>query len=214
MRCFFTLSREREKILRPKQDDTLEFYKTNNFRKCIILSKNYGLEYQIQATIYMLTGKEMVDYIADYLEHIRERRVYPAVAPGYLRQLIPESAPLEPERWDDIIADVERVVMPGVSRKHQNGILLSNPATTLPHNQQSSCKLLLLCIHRHARTSGNYLCYYRAALSNDRHSWFMFGRSWLCSHILPSKTIYHTVCFLSYNRSIASSKASSSYIGI
>jgi len=62
----------------------------------------------------MLTGKEMVDYIADYLEHIRERRVYPAVAPGYLRQLIPDSAPLEPEPWDDIIADVERVVMPGV----------------------------------------------------------------------------------------------------
>ncbi|XP_023718985.1 histidine decarboxylase [Cryptotermes secundus] len=64
---------------------------------------------------YRKRGKEMVDYIADYLEHIRERRVYPAVAPGYLRQLIPESAPLEPESWDDIIADVERVVMPGVT---------------------------------------------------------------------------------------------------
>jgi hypothetical protein len=74
----------------------------------------------------MLTGKEMVDYIADYLEHIRERRVYPSVAPGYLRQLIPDSAPLEPESWDDIIADVERVVMPGVRHKHQRVIGLSN----------------------------------------------------------------------------------------
>jgi hypothetical protein len=74
----------------------------------------------------MLTGKEMVDYIADYLEHIRERRVYPAVAPGYLRQLIPDSAPLEPESWDDIIADVERVVMPGVRHKHQRVIGLSH----------------------------------------------------------------------------------------
>jgi len=83
----------------------------------------------------MLTGKEMVDYIADYLEHIRERRVYPAVAPGYLRQLIPDSAPLEPEPWDDIIADVERVVMPGVRHEHQSGILMSNPAT-FPHNLQ------------------------------------------------------------------------------
>jgi hypothetical protein len=62
----------------------------------------------------------MVDYIADYLEHIRERRVYPAVAPGYLRQLIPDSAPFEPESWDDIIADVERVVMPGVRHKHRS----------------------------------------------------------------------------------------------
>ena len=84
----------------------------------------------------MLTGKEMVDYIADYLEHIRERRVYPAVAPGYLRQLIPDSAPLEPEPWDDIIADVERVVMPGV----RHGVLLSHRASKFSHDLQFSCK--------------------------------------------------------------------------
>ena len=97
----------------------------------------------------------MVDYIADYLEHIRERRVYPAVAPGYLRQLIPDSAPLEPETWDDIIADVERVVMPGVCHKHQSGIIIFNPATTFPHNLQFSYKPLFLCTHSHARTSGH-----------------------------------------------------------
>lgn len=57
----------------------------------------------------------MVDYIADYLENIRDRRVYPAVKPGYLRELIPDHAPLDPEPWDDIIADIERVIMPGVS---------------------------------------------------------------------------------------------------
>jgi hypothetical protein len=110
-------------------------------RNRIIPSKNDGFAHQIQATVYILTGKEMVDYIADYLEHIRERRVYPAVAPGYLRQLIPESAPLEPELWDDIIADVERVVMPGVRHIEQSGILLSNAATTLPYNLQFSHKL-------------------------------------------------------------------------
>ena len=27
----------------------------------------------------MITGKEMVDYIADYLENIRDRRVFPEV---------------------------------------------------------------------------------------------------------------------------------------
>ena len=31
----------------------------------------------------------MVEYIADYLENIRERRVFPDVAPGYIRKLIP-----------------------------------------------------------------------------------------------------------------------------
>uniref|UniRef100_A0A182SV89 Histidine decarboxylase n=1 Tax=Anopheles maculatus TaxID=74869 RepID=A0A182SV89_9DIPT len=57
----------------------------------------------------------MVDYIADYLQNIRERRVLPDVQPGYMRNLIPESAPLEGERWENIFADVERVIMPGIT---------------------------------------------------------------------------------------------------
>lgn len=59
-------------------------------------------------------GKEMVDYIADYLENIEQRPVYPDVEPGYLRNLIPAEAPVEPEDYNDIIKDVERVIMPGV----------------------------------------------------------------------------------------------------
>lgn len=60
-------------------------------------------------------GKEMVDYIADYLENIEQRPVYPDVEPGYLRSLIPSEAPVEPDDYNDIIQDVERVIMPGVS---------------------------------------------------------------------------------------------------
>ncbi|KAG8282230.1 hypothetical protein J6590_040462 [Homalodisca vitripennis] len=57
----------------------------------------------------------MVDYIADYLENIRDRRVYPSVTPGYIRNLVPMDAPLEPESWDAIFGDIERVIMPGVT---------------------------------------------------------------------------------------------------
>ena len=59
-------------------------------------------------------GKETVDYIADYLKNIRNRRVFPDVKPGYLRELIPDEAPQKGEDWDDIFKDVERVIMPGV----------------------------------------------------------------------------------------------------
>lgn len=61
------------------------------------------------------TGKEMVDYIADYLENIRDRRVYPSVKPGYMRNLVPDSAPLAGEEWTEIFKDVERVIMPGMT---------------------------------------------------------------------------------------------------
>ena len=57
----------------------------------------------------------MVDYIADYLENIRDRRVFPDVKPGYMRELVNDTAPTDGEDWDCIFKDVERVIMPGVS---------------------------------------------------------------------------------------------------
>lgn len=57
----------------------------------------------------------MVDYIADYLKNIRDRRVFPNVQPGYMRNLLPESAPVEGEEWGQIFADIERVIMPGIT---------------------------------------------------------------------------------------------------
>ena len=62
-----------------------------------------------------ITGKQLIDYIADYLDNIRERRVFPDVSPGYLRPLIPDNAPEQGETWETIFSDVERVIMPGVS---------------------------------------------------------------------------------------------------
>ncbi|XP_057579717.1 histidine decarboxylase isoform X2 [Hippopotamus amphibius kiboko] len=63
---------------------------------------------------YRRRGKEMVDYICQYLSNVRERRVTPDVRPGYLRAQLPESAPEEPDSWDSIFGDIERIIMPGV----------------------------------------------------------------------------------------------------
>ncbi|TRY99205.1 hypothetical protein DNTS_028954 [Danionella cerebrum] len=69
-------------------------------------------------TEFRRRGKEMVDYVADYLENIEKRQVYPDVEPGYLRSLIPNEAPEEPESYEDVIRDVERVIMPGITHWH------------------------------------------------------------------------------------------------
>ncbi|XP_011353395.1 histidine decarboxylase isoform X2 [Pteropus vampyrus] len=63
---------------------------------------------------YRERGKEMVDYICQYLSTVRERRVTPDVWPGYLRAQLPESAPEDPDSWDSIFGDIERIIMPGV----------------------------------------------------------------------------------------------------
>ena len=60
-------------------------------------------------------GKELVDYITDYLMTIRQRRVFPDVKPGYMKNLLPDSAPINGENWNDIFGDVERIIMPGIT---------------------------------------------------------------------------------------------------
>lgn len=63
-------------------------------------------------------GKEMIDIVANYLDTIEERKVLPDVKPGYLQKLIPENAPEKPDKWEDLINDIERVIMPGVTHWH------------------------------------------------------------------------------------------------
>ncbi|XP_015281340.1 PREDICTED: histidine decarboxylase isoform X1 [Gekko japonicus] len=63
---------------------------------------------------YRQRGKEMVDYIFQYLTTLRERRVSPDVKPGYMRGQLPHRAPLESESWDNIFQDIEKIIMPGV----------------------------------------------------------------------------------------------------
>lgn len=57
----------------------------------------------------------MVDYIANYLETIRDRRVFPDKKPGFLRDQIPLSAPVEGEDFSKIFKDFDNIIMPGVT---------------------------------------------------------------------------------------------------
>jgi aromatic-L-amino-acid decarboxylase len=60
-------------------------------------------------------GHQMVDWIADYFERTDAIRVTPDVEPGFLRQALPATAPAEGEAMADILADVDRFVMPGMT---------------------------------------------------------------------------------------------------
>ncbi|XP_044009511.1 histidine decarboxylase isoform X2 [Aphidius gifuensis] len=85
---------------------------------------------------YRKHGKEMVDYIADYLETIRTRRVYPSVSPGYLRTMLPIAAPVDGEPWENIFNDIEKCIMPGVTHwqsphMHAYFPALNSPASLL-----------------------------------------------------------------------------------
>uniref|UniRef100_A0A8D0KYV8 Aromatic-L-amino-acid decarboxylase n=1 Tax=Strix occidentalis caurina TaxID=311401 RepID=A0A8D0KYV8_STROC len=84
----------------------------------------------MDAAEFRKRGKEMVDYIADYLEKIEKRQVFPDVEPGYLRPLIPDCAPQDPESFEDVFKDIEKIIMPGVTHWHSPYFFAYFPAAS------------------------------------------------------------------------------------
>ncbi len=60
-------------------------------------------------------GKELIDWVADYYEKVESLPVTPDIEPGAIRALLPERAPELGEPFSDVIDDLDRVVMPGIT---------------------------------------------------------------------------------------------------
>lgn len=60
-------------------------------------------------------GHRIIDWIADYLEHIRDYPVLPRLEPGELASRLPARAPEEGEPMEAILEDFERQILPAVT---------------------------------------------------------------------------------------------------
>ncbi|XBJ11537.1 hypothetical protein VPH35_016224 [Triticum aestivum] len=62
-------------------------------------------------------GRQVIDFIADYYDHIDEYPVRPAVAPGFLARQLPDTAPSwpEPDALASALRDVRDLILPGVT---------------------------------------------------------------------------------------------------
>ena len=59
-------------------------------------------------------GHQLIDWIADYVEGVERYPVSPDLQPGAVRAALPASPPAEPESWEAVRSDLERVVVPGI----------------------------------------------------------------------------------------------------
>lgn len=66
-------------------------------------------------------GHEVVEWVARYLETIEEHPVQSPVSPGWVRDQLPASPPEAPEDFGAVLADLDRVVMPGVTHWQHPG---------------------------------------------------------------------------------------------
>ncbi len=60
-------------------------------------------------------GHEVIDWISDYFERIEELPVLSQIEPGDLKDQLPASPPLKGEPMAEIIADVDRLIVPALT---------------------------------------------------------------------------------------------------
>jgi len=74
-----------------------------------------GKSYHMTPNQFREYGREVIDWIADYYERIESLPVLSPVAPGDIRRSLPVTPPLHGERFQTLLADVDRVIMPGIT---------------------------------------------------------------------------------------------------
>ena len=77
-------------------------------------------------------GHDLVDWIAEYLEHPERFPVLSRVKPGDITAQLPARAPDDPEPFTDIMADFERVLVPGLTHWNHPGFLAYFAITASP----------------------------------------------------------------------------------
>ncbi len=79
---------------------------------------------------FRASGHDLIDWIADYIESVGEQRVQSAVEPGDVRAALPEHPPASPEPFSTVMADVDRVIVPGLTHWQHPDFFAYFPSNT------------------------------------------------------------------------------------
>jgi aromatic-L-amino-acid/L-tryptophan decarboxylase len=73
-------------------------------------------------------GREVVDWVADYMARVDGLPITPEVQPGDILARLPEHPPEEPEPFDALLGDLDEVVLPGITHWQSPGWFAYFPA--------------------------------------------------------------------------------------
>ena len=74
-------------------------------------------------------GYRYVDWIADYLSHPERHAVLSKVKPGDIRKQLSKAPPEDPEPFDSILQDLDRIIVPGLTHWNHPSFLAYFPTT-------------------------------------------------------------------------------------
>ncbi len=75
-------------------------------------------------------GHQLIDWIADYIENIEQQRVTSEVQPGEVRAQLSEHPPAVPDGFEAVMADTDRVVVPGLTHWQHPSFFAYFPANS------------------------------------------------------------------------------------
>ncbi|KAK1359038.1 Tyrosine decarboxylase [Heracleum sosnowskyi] len=78
------------------------------------LTQNYPMN-PLEPEEFRRQGHLMIDFLADYYGKVENYPVRSQVSPGYLGEILPESAPYNPESLETILQDVQTKIIPGIT---------------------------------------------------------------------------------------------------
>ena len=73
------------------------------------------VSFHLMASQFRVYGKQLVDWIADYYEGIESLPVLSRVAPGDVRRSLPPNPPEKGETFEQVMADVDQLILPGIT---------------------------------------------------------------------------------------------------
>ena len=77
-------------------------------------------------------GHQLVDWLADYLDRVKDHPVQPVTRPGEVKALLPLEPPEEAEPFESIVADLDRVITPHLTYWRHPRFFGYFPANSLP----------------------------------------------------------------------------------
>lgn len=86
--------------------------------------------YHLTPSQFRKEGKKIIDWIADYYEHIEKYPVLSRVSPGEIKAALPDSPPRQGEGLDAMMRDLDEIIMPGITHWQSPNFYAYFPSNT------------------------------------------------------------------------------------
>ncbi|HET8650151.1 MAG TPA: pyridoxal-dependent decarboxylase, partial [Gemmatimonadales bacterium] len=86
----------------------------------------------MDSELFRAHAHEVADWLADYLRDVGRRPVLPPVAPGQIRSQLPADPPASGEPFEQLLADFDQLILPGITHWQHPGWFGYFPANASP----------------------------------------------------------------------------------